>query len=118
MNDDERLIWGKYLSVVATSRRQELEALDELLNELGKPIMDAATKAEKPTLEEINSQKWTDKTSDKGAYQTTSKKDNQNSAAFQKLQAYIKQHNGFCVLHDFKIWIFSNNSDVIGRRKK
>jgi hypothetical protein len=27
VNDDERLIWGKYLAVVANSRRQELEAL-------------------------------------------------------------------------------------------
>ena len=75
-------------------------------------------KAEKPTREEINSQKWTDKTSDKGAYQTTNKTDNSNSAAFQKLQKYLKDNNGFAILHGFKLWQFSNNPDILARRKK
>jgi len=117
VNEEERLIWGKYLSSVANSRRQELEALDELLSELGKPILEA-TKAEKPTSEEIDSQKWTDKTSDKGAYQTTSKTENQNSLAFQKLQKYLKEHNGFAILHGYKTWQFSNNQDILARRKQ
>jgi len=118
MNDDERLIWARYLSTVATSRRQELEALDELLNELGKPIMETATKAEKPTLEDISSLKYVDKTSDKGPYKTASKTDNQNSVAFQKIQKYLEDHNGFAILHGFKLWQFSNNLDILGRRKQ
>jgi len=117
MKDEERLIWGKFLSVVATSRRQELEALDELLDELGKPFTEEEPKAEKPTLEEVNFQKWTDKTSEKGPYQTTSKTDNQNSTAFQKLQTYINKHGGFVILHGFKIWTFSNNQEILGRRR-
>jgi len=75
-------------------------------------------KPEKPTFEEINSQKWTDKTSDKGAYQTTNKTDNQNSLAFQKLQKYLKEHNGFAILHGYKTWQFSNNQDILARRKQ
>ena len=118
MNAEERLIWGKYLSAVANSRRQELEAIDELLNELGKPIMETATKAEKPTLEEIGSLRYVDKTSDKGPYKTADKKDNPNNPAFLKLQKYLKEHNGFAVLHGFKLWSFSTNQDIIGRRKQ
>jgi len=118
MNDNERLIWGKYLSAVATSRRMELEALDELLNELGKPIMEEEPKAEKPSLEEIGSLRYVDKTSDKGPYKTASLTDNQNNPAFQKLQMYLKEHKGFAILHGFKIWVFSNNPDTIGRRKQ
>jgi len=95
----------------------ELEALDELLNEIGKPIMEA-TKAEKPTIEEFSSLRYVDKTSEKGVYQTTNKTDNQNSLAFQKLQKYLKEHNGFAVLHGFKIWQFSNNQDILARRKQ
>jgi hypothetical protein len=74
--------------------------------------------AEKPTLDEISSLFYVDKTGDKGPFKQTSKSDNPNNPAFQKLQNYLKEHNGFVVLHGFTFWTFSNNPDIIGRRKK
>ena len=128
MNKDQKIlaeILGKYLATRAEAIRQELEGIDEAVNELGKIVLDEETpgdqvlgEAPKPTLEEINSQKWTDKTSDKGAYQTTNKTDNQNSASFQKLQKYLESHKGFAILHGFKTWQFSNNQDILARRKQ
>jgi len=119
LNDNERLIWGKYLSAVATSRRMELEALDELLNEIGKPIIEEEPKAEKPSLEEINSLKSTEKTSSKGQYQLITKTENSNNPAFQKLQSYLKEHNGFVPLHGLKLWLFSNDAEnKIGYKKQ
>jgi hypothetical protein len=76
------------------------------------------TKPEKPTLDEISSFRYEDKESDKGPYKTASKSDNPGNPAFTKLQKYLEEHKGFAVLHGFKFWQFSNNPDVIGRRKK
>jgi len=75
-------------------------------------------KTEKPSLEEISSLRYVDKTSDKGPYKTASKTDNPNNPAFQKLQNYLTEHDGFVILHGFKFWKFSNNPDILGRRKK
>lgn len=113
-------ILAKYLATRAASIRQELEDINESMSGLGKIVLGEETETTrgKPTLEEINSQKWTDKTSDKGAYQTTSKTDNQNSVAFQKLQKYLEDHKGFAILHGFKLWQFSNNPDILARRKQ
>jgi hypothetical protein len=72
----------------------------------------------KPTLDEIQSLKSQDKTSEKGAYQLIQKSDNQSNPAFEKLQSYIKEHKGFCQLHSFKAWIFSNDPEKIGIRKQ
>ena len=128
MNEDQKIlaeILGKYLATKAEGIRSELEGIDEAISELGKIVLGEekpsdkpSGEAPKPTLEEINSQIWTDKTSDKGAYQTTNKTDNQNSIAFQKLQKYLKEHNGFAILHGFKLWQFSNNQDILARRKQ
>lgn len=90
----------------------------QLKMRIAKKFAPEETKAEKPSLEEISSLFYVDKTSDKGAYKTTSKTDNPNNPVFLKLQRYLKDHNNFTVLHGFKFWIFSNNQDIIGRRKK
>ena len=118
MNIEELQNFGKYFAEKATAIRQELESTDELVTELDKLIMETLSKTEKPTEQEINSLKCVDKTSEKGPYQTTSKTDNQDNPAFQKLQKYIAEHNGFVILHGFKLWQFSNNPEIIGRRKK
>jgi len=117
MNTEQINAVGQYAANRIQHILEEKVDLENIINIFGKPIMEA-TKAEKPTQEEISSQKWTDKTSDKGAYQTTSKTDNNNSAAFQKLQKYLKDHNGFAILHGFKLWQFSNNPDILARRKQ
>jgi len=118
MSEELRNAVGQLVSNRIQRNLADNEDLQNLLNVLGKPILEGPTKTEKPTLEEINSQKWTDKTSDKGAYQTTNKTDNQNSASFQKLQKYLESHKGFAILHGFKTWQFSNNQDILARRKQ
>ncbi len=74
--------------------------------------------AQKPTLDEIGSLRYVDKTSDKGPYKTASKTDNPNNLAFLKLQKYLEDHKGFAILHGFKLWQFSNNPDILARRKQ
>jgi len=75
--------------------------------------------AKKPTQEEINSLKSMEKVSDKGPYQLITKAENPDNPAFETLRSYIKQKNGFCQIHGFKAWIFSNDPEnKIGLRKK
>jgi len=113
MNDDERLIWGKYLSAVATSRRQELEALDELLNEIGKLIMEVQP-VQKPTEQQFNSLQWTTKTGTRGDYQQI---ENDKSQEFKILAEYVKSKGGFCNIHGFKVWLHNQNENIIDRKK-
>ena len=108
MNDEDRLIWGKYLSAVATSRRMELEALDELLNEMGKPILEAE-KAERTTQSEIDSLKRTEQSSSKGTYFLVTKAENPNNSAFDRLQKCISENGGFVNLYGKKFWTFSQD---------
>jgi hypothetical protein len=105
----------KDLKATALSLHEEGKLLEQ-----SKKVAEAETpkEAEKPTLDEISSLKYVDKTSDKGPYKTASKSDNPNNSAFTKLQKYLEDHKGFAILHGFKFWQFSNNPDVIGRRKK
>jgi hypothetical protein len=90
------------------------------LIEESKQVAEAETpkEVEKPTLDEISSLRYENKESDKGPYKVTTKTDNSDNPAFEKLQKYLESHKDFAVLHGFKFWRFSNNPDVIGRRKK
>jgi hypothetical protein len=112
LNDEERLIWGKYLSTVANSRRQELEALDELLNEIGKPILEARP-VQKPTEQQFNGLKWITVQGKKAPYEQT--------AVYCKdaevLYEYLKSNKGFSELFGYKVWI-DRNPNLIDRRKK
>ena len=113
MNDDERLIWGKYLSTVATSRRQELEALDELLNEIGKPILEA-TKTEKPTEAQFNGLGWTLKKGTRGDYEQA---ENNKTENFKIVSNYLKAKNGFCNIFGFKVWLHNQDENRIDRKR-
>ena len=113
MNDDERLIWGKYLSTVATSRRQELTALDELLNELGKPILEA-TAPTKPTEQQFNAPNWTQKEGSKGIYEQAQ---NDGSESFKIVSQYVQARKGFCNLYGFKVWLHNQDENTIDRRR-
>jgi len=105
---------------------KELKALVLSLHEEGKLIEESKKVAEaeqpqeaqKPSLDEISSLKYIEKTSDKGPYKTASKSDNPDNPAFQKLQKYLEEHKGFVILYGFKFWTFTDNTDIIGRRKK
>ena len=113
MNDEDRLIWGKYLSAVATSRRMELEALDELLNEMGKPILEAE-KAEKPTEAQFNGLGWTTKEGTRGNYEQA---ENDSSPEFKALADYLAANKGFLHLYGFKCWIHNNDQNLIDRKR-
>ena len=71
----------------------------------------------KLTVEEINSLKTQDKTSDKGPYQLITKAENSGNPVFKMLQSYLEQHKGYAILHGLKIWSF-DNPDKIGYRKQ
>jgi len=117
MNEDERRLFGKLFSELRDLDQRRTEIFSEFLNEIGKPFTETPTKPEKPTLDEISSFKYVDKTSDKGPYKTASLIDNPNNSAFLKLQKYLQAHNNFAILYGYKLWNFQN-SDTIGRRKQ
>ena len=114
MNDQDRLIWGRYLSVVATSRRMELEALDELVNEIGKPILEETKAVEKPTETQFNGLGWTLKKGARGDYEQS---ENDNSEAFKILSQYVKAHGGFSNLFGWKLWLHNSNENLIDRKR-
>jgi NDP-sugar pyrophosphorylase family protein len=116
LTNEERDAFGQWASNRIQHILEEKENLENLVNVLGKPILETE-KTEKPTLEEIGSLRYVDKTSDKGPYKTASKTDNPNNPAFLKLQKYLQGHNNFAILYGYKLWNFQN-SDTIGRRKQ
>ena len=61
---------------------------------------------------------WEDREGAKGPFQRTSKKANNNSEAFQALQAILKERKGFCHIGSYRYWFDNNYPDVIDRRRK
>lgn len=125
MKEEERQAIGKYVMATINAFQQIKEEGESLLAVLGKPYIETIVKpitekieTDKPTEKEFNSLYWEDKEGAKGAFQQTSKIGNQNHINFRKLQTYLKAHNGFAILHDFKTWLYSSNPDLIGRRKQ
>ena len=113
MDDKERQLFGRYLSERANALRQELEAIDELVNELGKPFTEA-TPTEKPIETQFNGLNWTTKEGTRGNYEQTA---NDNSEAFKTLSAYVKAKGGFVTFHGFKAWIHNNDPNLIDRKR-
>jgi hypothetical protein len=103
MNDDERLIWGKYLSAVANSRRQELEALDELLNEIGKPVLDA-----KELQYDIMKVVTVQAQGSKGPYFKITKANNKNNPNYSALIADLKAHKGKLTRQGYFVFLFDD----------
>lgn len=68
--------------------------------------------------EDWNKLFWEDLQGNKGPFQRTSKKANNNSEIFQALQAILKKHKGFCHIGSHKYWFDNKDPDVIDRRKK
>lgn len=115
--DETKNIFDVFKDLKATVLSLQKEGL---LTEESKKVAETESpqEAEKPTLDEIGSLFYVDKTGDKEPYKQTSKSDNPNNPAFTKLQKYLEDHKGFAILHGFKFWSFSDNPDIIGRRKK
>jgi hypothetical protein len=105
------------LALIRDGAQMIADGVNKLL-EGTKPKKEVNILHPKPTLEEINSLKYSEKTSDKGPYKIINKAENMNNPAYEKLHAYIAEHNGFVIIHGIKCWIFSNNSDTIGCRKQ
>jgi len=118
MNEELRDSLAQLVANRIQRNLQDNEDLENLLTVLGKPIMEAEA-AEKPTLQEIQSLKAKEKTSDKGPYKLITKAENSGNPAFEKLQSYLKEKGGFVTLHGFKAWLFSSDpANKIGIRKK
>jgi hypothetical protein len=60
---------------------------------------------------------WEEKKGEKGLFQQTSEKANQNSDLWKALKAKLKEHQGFWQYQDFKYWFDLKQESVIDRRK-
>jgi len=60
---------------------------------------------------------WEHKQGEKGPFEQTSDKANQNSFLWQKLKAELKEHSGFWEHAGFRYWFDMKNENVIDRRK-
>ena len=118
MGDDIREALTNVLVADLEAINVQKEAREKAITLLGKAIMEE-TPAEKPTLEEINSLKSTEQTSNKGTYRLVTRTDNQDNPAFEKLRNYIANHNGFVTIQGITFWNFSQDpNNKIGYRTK
>ena len=98
-----------------------LEALCDFLN-----AVEAGVEAARRTIKNakrIDEEKldfskllWEEKQGEKGLFQQTSEKANQDSILWQQLKAKVKQHNGFWQDQGFRFWFDLKNENVIDRR--
>ena len=60
---------------------------------------------------------WETKQGEKGPFQQTSEKANQNSDLWKALKQKLKDHSGFWQNNGFRYWFDMKNENVIDRRK-
>ena len=60
---------------------------------------------------------WEEKKGEKGPFEQTSEKANQNSDLWKTLKAKLKENKGFWQHSGFKYWFDMQNETVIDRRK-
>lgn len=60
---------------------------------------------------------WEDKKGEKGPFQQTSEKANQNSDLWKALKAKLKEHQGFWQNQGFRYWFDMKQETIIDRRK-
>jgi len=60
---------------------------------------------------------WEKKQGEKGEYEQTSEKANQNCDVWKQLKAKVKEHEGFCQNSGYKFWFHQQDENVIDRRK-
>ena len=61
---------------------------------------------------------WKEFQGNKGPFQRTSKVVNNNSETFLKLQAILKENNGFYEIGGYTYWFDHNNPDIVDRRRR
>ena len=108
MNQEIYDALGQYAAHRTQHILEEKEDLENLINVLGKPILEAK-KTEQPTQQEIDSLTSTEQSSSKGPYFLITKAENPNNSAFDRLQKYISDYGGFVNLYGKKYWTFSND---------
>lgn len=60
---------------------------------------------------------WEKKQGEKGEYEQTSEKANQNSDLWRQLKDKVKEHKGFWQNGGYKFWFHQQDENVIDRRK-
>jgi hypothetical protein len=60
---------------------------------------------------------WEKKQGEKGEYEQTSEKANQNSDLWKTLKVKVKEHKGFWQNGGYKFWFHQQDENVIDRRK-
>lgn len=90
----------------------------QLIADAANEQLEKMTPPEVGDSEDFDTLFWEDREGAKGPFQRTSKKANNNSKAFQALQAVLKERKGFCHIGSYSYWFDNNNHDVIDRRKK
>jgi len=125
--DDNKIrnLLGKILSIRAEGLRQELEAIDEALAELGKTIMQetpqqsatqrATKKKTSMTGYDTSGINWVEKVGPKGPFMLASERDNKNNPEYEKLFKTIKDRWDKKE-NTWPFWIFTS-SDAIGMNK-
>ncbi|MEM2108762.1 MAG: hypothetical protein QXL10_05720 [Candidatus Bathyarchaeia archaeon] len=98
------------------------EQIEELLNEIGKTkgFVDSS-ETEPATIKEdkidFENLSWEKKQGEKGEYEQTSEKANQNNSLWQQLKAALKEHDGFWQNNGYKYWFHRSNAAIIDRHK-
>ena len=66
---------------------------------------------------DFNKLPWEEKKGEKGLFQQTSERANQNSDLWKALKAKVKEHQGFWQNQGFRYWFDMKQETVIDRRK-
>ena len=102
MNSEERQTLGSYLNVRADSLRAELEAIDELLNVLGKPFTDT------PTYDLKNIK--TERTEGRNGYYQKAME--QDPGDYRNFIVDLKAHDGKLTRDGLFCWLFGDGKTV------
>jgi hypothetical protein len=113
MNDELRDALGQLVSNRIQRNLADNEDLANVLNVLGKPILEAKP-VQKPTEQQFNGLGWVTKEGTRGAYEQA---ENDKSENFKLIQQYVKAHGGFCNIHGYKTWFHNNNENLIDRKR-
>jgi hypothetical protein len=72
--------------------------------------------SEKEALADFGKLSWESKQGEKGAFEQTSEKANQNCVLWQQLKAKLKENKGFWQHNGFRYWNDMKNENVVDRR--
>ena len=120
MNEEERNVFAQYAVRRIQNILQEKEDLENLVNVLGKPILEAekpvttVTGDKKPTEVQFNAPNWVTKEGSKGNYQQV---ENDKTETFRIIQQYVKSKGSFANIYGFKTWFHNNNENIVDRKR-